>query len=555
MSEPSQGKKEAIMSFTWKRTIKVRVMEAFGVLIVVVATLLANMYVRLGDIAGAQEHLDRVHTLAQEAERLRSAVLDMQTAIAGAALSRDHEMMGRGARADYERALGASKRMTELERRFAGAAPSAIGTVGTDLELRYQVGERMVAAYARGRDPGEKAAVEYNAIRVAVLGVIDDGMEDLDRLYAEGSMALSRSTRGLGMTLLGSVAAILLAGVCAAFMLARQLARPLRLVRESVERLSEGDLTHRADFRDSGELGDLVTRINGLTDQLKNVVTGMIDSAANISSGSRQVARGVDDLSRSADEQSTRLEGAATSMQAAGSAARQGAYDAAGMDRLIKEALEATAAGGGLVNDAAAAMADIEESGGRIAGTAVVMDEIASRANLLALKAVVEAARAGDRDGDFAEVAAEAHELAQRSAALTKEIKGLIANNLEKVKLGRQLVDQSRETLHRVITSVGEAAGNVADVSESSREQSAGLGRINQAMVRMDEMARQNALLVDQAAAATRMMEEEACRLLERIACFRMHRTPPPVATGGRKRRFGFVRRLARNEMIGASAL
>lgn len=543
------------MSFTWKRTIKVRVMEAFGVLIVLAAALLANMYVRLGDIAGAREHLDRVHDLAREVERLRYAVLDMQNAIAGAALSRDREMMGRGARADYALALAASERLAELERRFAGGAPSAIGAVGTDLDQMYQAGERLVAAYARGRDEGEKVAAEYNAIRVAVLGVVDGGMEDLDRLYAEAAAALSQSTHGFGMTLLGSVAAILLAGVCAALMLARQLARPLRLVRESVERLSEGDLSHRADFRDSGELGDLVSRINGLTDQLKNVVTGMIDSAANISSGSRQVARGVDDLSRSAEEQSTRLEGAATSMQAAGFAARQGADDAAGMNRLIKEALEATAAGGGLVDDAAAAMADIDESGERIAGTAVAMDEIASRANLLALKAVVEAARAGNRDGDFAEVAAEAHELAQRSAALTKEIKGLIANNLEKVKIGRQLVDQSRETLHRVNASVSAAAGNVADVSDASREQSAGLGRINQAIVRMDEMARQNALLVDQAAAATRMMEEEACRLLERIACFKMHRSPAPLATGGRKRRFGFARRPGRNEMIGASAL
>lgn len=542
------------MNFTWKRTIKVRVLEAFGLLIVLVAALLANMYVRLGDIIGAQERLDRIHALSTEGEQLRHAVLDMQQTIAGAALSRDRELMERGARADYERALGAAERQAELERNFAGGAPSALGAVGADLDLMYQVGGRMVAAYARGREAGDKVAAEYNAIRVGVLGVVDNGMQDLNRLYAEGSAALSQSTRRLGMTLLGSAVAILLASVCAALMLARQLARPLRLVRESVERLSAGDLTHRADFRDSGELGELVVRINGLTDQLKNVVTGMIDSAANISSGSRQVARGVDDLSRSAAEQSTRLEGAAASMQAAGSAARQGADDAVGMDRLIKEALEATAVGGGLINDAAAAMADIDAAGDRIAGTTAAMDELASRANLLALKAVVEAARAGNQDGDFAEVAAEAHELAQRSAALAKEIKGLIASNLEKVKLGKQLADQSRATLHRIIASVSEAAGNVADISGASREQSAGLGRISQVMVGMDEITRQNALLVDQAAAATRMMEEEACRLLERIACFKMHRSPRPVAMGGRKRRFGFVRRQGRDEMIGASA-
>lgn len=378
--------------------------------------------------------------------------------------------------------------------------------------------------------------------------------------YAEQSAALVEAVRGLTVTLLGGGAIILVACACAALLLTRRLARPVRRARESIDRLARGDLVHRAEVDDAGELGELVAMINGLADRFKAVVAGMIDSAANISSGSRQIVRGVEDLSRGAEEQVSGLERTVSCMEDMDSVARRRADEAQGTGRLIGAALEEATAGSGIVGEMAVAMSGIEGAGGRVAAIAGRMDEIASRANLLALQAVVEAARAGQAsDGGFAGLASEAHELAQKSAAAAKEIKGLIENHMEKVKLGRQLVDQSGQALHRILASVGEAAGGVAGVSGVGREQAEDIGRIHRAMARMDETARQNAALVEQASAATRMMEEEAGRLLERIACFRMHRTDGPVAANGGKRRFSIARRFGRDGgrggMIGASAV
>ncbi|MCC6207488.1 MAG: HAMP domain-containing protein [Gammaproteobacteria bacterium] len=531
----------------WKRTITVRVIEAFGVLVVVAVALLANMYARLGDINGASEALDRIREMTVQTQQLRHSVLDMQSVFAGAALTRE-----RDAKAVYEQALVTTARLAGLEARIDGGATTDIASVEAGLNLMYQAGTRMFAAPARGRDQGDKAAAEYDGVRVSVIRTIDAGLEKLDRQYTEQSAVLSQATDGLVMTLIGTAVAILAGGIFAAYMLVRQIERPVRLVRAAVDRLSQGDLTHRTNFRGGGELGDLAAEVDGLADRLKGIVTAMIDSAANISTGSRQVARGVDDLTRGAEEQVSSLAGAISSVKETESRARQGAENAQGMDRQIRTAL--ATAGGDFGHDMTAAMSAIDESGRRIAGFVRVMEELASRTNLLALKAVVEAARAGKQDGDFAGVATEAHEIAQRNASVAKDARGLIEEHVEKIKFGRQLVDQSGQVLHGIIASVSETAGNIAEVSMATREQSEGIGQVNRAMGHMDEMVRQNAALIGQAAAATRMMEAEAGRLLEGIACFKMHRIHTPVVTNGRKQRFAIMRRFGRDEMIEATA-
>jgi len=294
--------------------------------------------------------------------------------------------------------------------------------------------------------------------------------------------------------------------------------------------------------------------INELADMLKGVVTGMIDGAANISIGARQIARGIEDVSRRRTEQAASLEQAAASSDAMATVLKKSADNAQQTGRLVEAALEEAEAGGNVLRDTAAAVSEVDRSSSKITGISRVVDDIASRANLLALKAVVEAARAGEQDSDFAGVASEAHELAQRSAAAAKEIKGLIDDTLGKVKLGRQLVDQSGEMLHRIIASVRRVSGDTVEASGASQEQSAGIERINQAVTQMGVMTERDAVLVEQAFAATRAMEEQSRRLLECVAYFKMHRTGRAFAAGSRAEHPAAMPRYGQEEMMGVPA-
>jgi len=199
-------------------------------------------------------------------------------------------------------------------------------------------------------------------------------------------------------------------------------------------------------------------------------------------------------------------------------------------------AAEVASKGGRVVGDVVATMGDISASSARIQEIIGVIDGIAFQTNILALNAAVEAARAGAEGRGFAVVAAEVRSLAQRSASAAREIKQLIADASGKVEAGSRLVNVAGTTMAEIVSSVTRVSELLGDVSASCREQTAGIGMVNSAVTHMDQVTQQNASLVEEAAAATESMKQQADTLLQLIGRFRFSRaeTAPASPTGSR---------------------
>jgi methyl-accepting chemotaxis protein len=271
----------------------------------------------------------------------------------------------------------------------------------------------------------------------------------------------------------------------------------------------------------------LASGMNRLIGNMAEVLRSISTAAAEVGAGAREISRGNTDLSQRTEQQASSLEETASSMEEMTAAVKSNADNAAQASQLALAARDQAEQGGAVVQTAVVAMSEIYTSSKKIADIIGVVDDIAFQTNLLALNAAVEAARAGEQGRGFAVVASEVRNLASRSAAAAKEIKGLIQESVAKVDDGSKLVDASGKVLREIVAGVKKVTDVVGEIATSSHEQSAGIEQVNQAVMSMDEMTQQNAALVEEAAASAQAMAEQSAKLTELMARFQMGDAPP----------------------------
>ena len=327
----------------------------------------------------------------------------------------------------------------------------------------------------------------------------------------------------------------LLAGLAVAAAMAllmmRSIMNALGVAVKVANEIAGGRLGHDIQVRSKDELGDLLTALRTMDDRLSNIVGEVRHGAGSVSSAAQQIARGNDDLSQRTQEQASSLEETASSMEEMTSTVKQNAENASHANQLASATRRQAEHGGDVASQASAAMREINDSSRKISEIVSLIDEIAFQTNLLALNAAVEAARAGEQGRGFAVVATEVRNLAQRSAGAAKEIKGLINDSAEKVRVGSSLVDQSGKALAEIVDSVKKVTDIVAEIAAASQEQSAGIDQVNHAVLQMDEMTQQNAALVEEAAAAARAMQEQAGELARQVSFFQLGQDAADVPT------------------------
>jgi methyl-accepting chemotaxis protein len=325
--------------------------------------------------------------------------------------------------------------------------------------------------------------------------------------------------------------------------LLRQLGGEPAYAADIANRIASGELAIEVATR-PGDDSSLIHAIGAMRDNLAGIVGRVRAGTDSIATASSQIASGNRDLSSRTEQQASALEEVASAMEELTSTVRQNAEHAAQANALAQTASEVSREGGRVVEQVVHTMGSINASSRKIVDIISVIDGIAFQTNILALNAAVEAARAGEQGRGFAVVASEVRNLAQRSAAAAKEIKGLIVDSVDKVDSGAKLVEQAGDTMRKVVESVGRVTGIMAEISSASREQSAGIEQVNSSIGAMDGMTQQNTALVEEASAAAQEMQQQAAALAEVVGVFKLAAAAPgrrahaaPVRAGARPER------------------
>ena len=201
---------------------------------------------------------------------------------------------------------------------------------------------------------------------------------------------------------------------------------------------------------------------------------------------------------------------------------KQNADNAHHASQLAADASGKAREGGDIVSGVISTMNNISGSSKKIAEITTVINSIAFQTNILALNAAVEAARAGEQGRGFAVVASEVRNLAQRSAQAAKEIEALIAESVHLIGQGSEQVSHAGATMTDIVEAVRRVTDIMAEIAAASDEQSRGIQQVSLAVTEMDNVTQQNASLVEEASSAAASLEEQAARLTQAVAAFRL---------------------------------
>ena len=301
--------------------------------------------------------------------------------------------------------------------------------------------------------------------------------------------------------------------------------RPLGQALDGARAIAAGDLSASFQTDSTDEVGQLLRALQQMNSNLIATIRDVRVSVEAMAVATRQIAAGNNDLSGRTEAQAASLEQTASTIDEFSSTVKQNADNSIQANTLARAASSVAVQGGEIVAEVITTMDDINASSRKIVDIIGLIEGIAFQTNILALNAAVEAARAGEQGKGFAVVAGEVRSLAQRSATAAKDIKDLINVSVGKVSAGMNQVHRAGATMEQVVSSVQQVTAIMEEISQASREQSDGVDQVNQAISHMDQVTQQNAGLVEEAAAATVSLAEEAGSLTQAVSLFNVGRS------------------------------
>jgi methyl-accepting chemotaxis protein len=438
------------------------------------------------------------------------------------------------------------------------------GGIDSLLAVHGVLGQRYRAALAE-YDPDDPRA--HRRVDAAVRGMDrapTDAMDTLVvRIQRAGAARLAetgRRSRRLMWQMLAGIGALLVLGSALALWLSSRIvdgiARPLRGLTGSAERVAGGDLRHDLAAEGDDEVARLGRAFDRMTGELRGVIGPMAETSTRLGTASgtltgiagetgaaaRELKDAIGQIAAGAEHQADAAQRTVAVVTGLAQGVRQVSADAEMVERDASATREAARRGGTVVRAAVDGMLEIRQAAlsgaGQVETLAAqseqvgefvrVISAIADQTNLLALNAAIEAARAGEHGRGFAVVAEEVRKLAAQSsdsAARTAELVGgmrasiaeAVASMRARSEAVRQRTEMAREAgdaLHDILQSVERSHEQIRGIAGQARRMAAEIPAVAQMVDAVAGTAEQNAASAGQMAT----MSDQVLGAVEQIS-------------------------------------
>ncbi|MBS0491503.1 MAG: MCP four helix bundle domain-containing protein [Proteobacteria bacterium] len=516
--------------FNWIRDasvgLKLALAPAFAILclVVVAATgLLANT--RLGEalVELGQQRVPSIASVGELDRDLRTVHTQVTQSMAWEGAGYKAEKIAALDKQVLDRLVSLQK---ELQARRTRATDPELQRRAAELETEFGKYAKLVADaldVKTGMVSNAASYIQQMDESFVTMAATLDAMVVHERKLTDASVQASVALVSRNQWIISACLAVaLVASLAITLLMSRTIVAPLVEAARVARSVASGNLTDRPKGTPSGDAtGQVLGALGDVSQQLGQMIGNIRGAADQIETASREIATGNQDLSTRTEQTASSLQMTASTIEQLSAQMQHNNQTAARVNQIATEAATVAREGGSVVQGVVQTMGQINTQAQRIRDIIAVIDGIAFQTNILSLNAAVEAARAGEQGRGFAVVAQEVRALATRSSDAAKEIRTLIGASVEQASAGSERVNAAGQLMERIVGRIEEVAMMVSEITRANTEQAQGVAGVSQAVGEMDRSTQQNAALVEQAAAATESLRQQAQGLMHAIAVFR----------------------------------